>query len=110
MVRVGVFSLGRGSARANVAAVAIAATATATATAVDVVVAIATMAVASAVEVSTVVAAVYRATGAGSGCTVIYRSRGNSSTGVSAMVVTLWSSWLLFCWGGFGAKAVTNFS
>ena len=68
------------------------------------------VAVVSYVEVSTVVAAVDRAAGAGSGYTVSYRARGNgSSTSIS-----IGSDTMVFivasCWGGFGAELFTNFS
>ena len=91
MVRVGVFSWVEARARTYVAAIA-------------------TVAVASAVEASIVVAAVERATGAGSGCTVSYRARGNgSSTSIS-----IGSDTMVFmvasCWGSFGAELFTNFS
>lgn len=77
LVRVRVFSWVEARARANVAAVAIAVIAAAdTATAASA----AAVAVASAVEASIVVAAVDRANGAGSGCTVSYRGRDNSSS------------------------------
>ena len=105
MVRVRVFSWVEARARANVAALAIAATSAAIAT-------IATMAVAvaSAVEASTVVAAGQRATGAGSGCTVSYRARGNSSS----TIISIGSDTMVFmvasCWGSFGAELLTNFS
>ena len=108
MVRVRVFSWVEARARANVAAVAIAAIA---AIAV-VVVAIAamTVAVVSYVEVSTVVAAGQRATGAGSGCTVSYRARGNTSS----TSISIGSDTMVFmvasCWGSFGAELFTNFS
>ena len=102
MVRVRVFSWVEARARANVAAVAIAA--------IAVVAAIATVAVASAVEVSIVVAAGQRATGAGSCCTVGYRGRDNSSS----TIISIGSDTMVFmvasCWGSFGAELFTNFS
>ena len=107
MVRVRVFSWVEARARANVATVAIAAIAAA---AVAVVAAIATVAVASAVDVSTVVAAGQRATGAGSGYTVSYRARGNGSS----TIISIGSDTMVFmvasCWGSFGAELFTNFS
>lgn len=68
------------------------------------------MAIASAGEASTVVAAGHRATGAGSGCTVSYRARGNSSS----TSISIGSDTMVFmvasCCGSFGAKLFTNFS
>ena len=105
MVRVRVFSWVEARARANVAALTIAAI---TAVAAIATVAVA-VAIASVVEASTVVAAGHRATGAGSGCTVSYRARGNSSTSIS-----IGSDTMVFmvasCWGSFGAELFTNFS
>ena len=111
MVRVGVFSWVEARARAKVAALTIAAIA-ATATAVDVVAAIAamTVAVVSYVEVSTVVAAGQRATGAGSDCTVSYMARGNSSSTIISIGSDTMVFMVAFCWGSFGAELLTNFS
>ena len=113
MVRVGVFSWVEARARTYVAAIAIAIAIAITAiAAITAVVVVATVAVAvvSYVEVSTVVAAVDRATGAGSGCTVSYRARGNSSS----TIISIGSDTMVFmvasCWSSFGAELFTNFS
>ena len=107
LVRVFSWVEARDRARANVAALAIVAIA-----AIAVVAAIATVAVAiaSVVVASTVVAAGHRATGAGSGCTVSYRARGNGSS----TIISIGSDTMVFmvasCWGSFGAELFTNFS